>query len=606
MGEGLGERALRFKHDVSHSEPLALTPDPSPAMRERGANKRQKGPGFPSGIIAPFAVFTAIPLSSASPRRRQRSPVAPARLLGPHHFAYYRGYLQGLDLGRLATRYLTPDLDLRQARTTLTWIETELARGVKRLATRPRTDGEAAILTEKTWLAMIVPPAAESASARHTRQRKLLRALDALQPLLLLRPMPGDAVAGWFIPAIANRLAEAGWPTLGALRAAVAADARSWYRHAHGIGEATAREIEAWLRAQSMAPHHTDAPDLAAPALAPLESLLHPVAQPDVHAIQAWLDEYGPEGSHTWRAYRAQAERLLLWTVFVRGKTLATLDAADRDAYQAFLADPQPAAQWVGRRGTPRSSHDWRPFEGPLSASSIVHAVKILKALCAWLTRHGHLRDNPFASAAPPEAATPRIQAGRSLNRAQWQLLRQYVGGLPADDPRTVRLQFMLRLVHATGLRVSEQAQLTVGQLSHADGWRLHVPGNRPRTNALPETVIDALRDHMEARGLGRDVERLPADTPLIGRVLREGDETPLSVAQVAAIWKRCFTRAGQALADSDPGAATHFAQASAHWLRHTAGAHALARGIGRKAVQHQLGHASASTIAAYADPDLH
>lgn len=553
---------------------------------------------------------SAVPSAGQAIRRRQRPPVAPARLLGPQHFAYYRGYLQGLDLGRLATRYLTPGLDLRQARTTLGWIETELARGVKRLATRPRADGEATILTEKTWLAMIVPPAAESATARQTRQRKLLRALDALQPLLLVRPLAGDAVAGWFTPAIASRLAQTGWTTLATLAAAIAADPRSWYRHVRGIGEATAHEIEAWLRMHAMAPHRAGMADprrAEAPALVPLEALRHVSAQADVQAIRAWLEDYGPEGSHTWRAYRAQAERLLLWAIFVRGKPLAKLDADDCQAYLAFLADPQPAAQWVGRRGAPRNGPDWRPFEGPLSPSSIRHATRILKTLCAWLTRQGHLRDNPFASAAQPAAAAaPRIQAGRSLSRTQWQHLKRYVGGLPADDPRTVRLQFMLRLVHATGLRVSEQAQLTVAHLSQSDGWRLHVPGNRPRTNDLPETVVDALRDHMEARGLGRDVERLPADTPLIGRMLREGDDTPLSAAQVAAIWKRCFTRAGQTLADDDPTAATHLAKASAHWLRHTAGAHALARGIGRKAVQHQLGHASVSTSAAYADPDLH
>jgi len=553
---------------------------------------------------------SAVPRAGQAIRRRQRPPVAPARLLGPHHFAYYRGYLQGLDLGRLAARYLTPGLDLRQARSTVAWIETELARGVKRLATRPRADGEAALLTEKTWLAMIVPPAAESASARQTRQRKLLRALDALQPLLLVRPLAGDAVAGWFTPAIANRLAQTGWTTLASLAAAIDADPRRWHRHAHGIGEATAREIEAWLQTHAMAPHRAGMPDTRhaeSPALAPLESLRHAPAQADVQAIQTWLEEYGPEGGHTWRAYRTQAERLLLWAIFVRGKSLATLDADDCEAYLAFLADPQPAALWVGRRGSPRNGPDWRPFEGPLSPSSIGHASRTLKTLCAWLTRQGHLRDNPFASAVPPAAAAaPRIQAERSLSRTQWQHLKRYVGGLPADDPRTVRLQFMLRLVHATGLRVSEQAQLTVGHLSQSDGWRLHVPGNRPRTNDLPETVVDALRDHTEARGLGRDVERLPAETPLIGRVLGEGDDTPLSVAQVAAIWKRCFTRAGQALADEDPTAATRFAKASAHWLRHTAGAHALARGIGRKAVQHQLGHASVSTSAAYADPDLH
>ena len=543
--------------------------------------------------------FTA--LSIATPvRRRQRPPVAPAQLLGPHHFAYYRGYLQGLELGRLASRYLTPGLDLRQARTTLGWIEGELVRGVKRLATRPRHDGEAAILTEKSWLAMIQPPANESVATRQTRQRKLLRALDALQPLLLMRPAPGDSVAGWFAPAIANKLVTAGWSTLATLRQAVADDLRTWYRAAPGIGATTARQIEAWLAEQSMATGMAHRPA----AVAPLESLQGGAAQADAAAIQTWLQGYRPEASHTWRAYRTQAERFLLWTVCARGKTLASLTAEDCHAYLAFLADPQPATQWVGRRGTPRDRHDWRPFEGPLSPSSIGHASKILKVLCTWLVEQGQLAANPFASVARPEAAPPRIQADRSFSRAQWQYLKTFVATLPDVDPRTTRLSFMLRLAYATGLRVSEQAQATIGDLSWTDGWSLAVSGARPRTIALPETAIDALRNHTEARGLGRDIERLPAATPLIGRIKEDGNDGPLSVAQVAAIWKRCFTHAGHALQVDDAAGATHFAQASAHWLRHTTGAHALARGVTRKAVQKQLGHASISTTAIYLDTD--
>ena len=571
-----------------------------------------------SNAVSRIATRSASPTTPPI-RQRQRPPVAPTRLLGPHHFAYYRGYLQGLDLGRLAARYLTPGLDLRQARTTLGWIEGELVRGVKRLATRSRHDGEATLLTEKHWLALITPPAGEAATARQARRRKLLRALDALQPLLLTRPAPGDAVAGWFAPPIASKLAAAGWLTLAALQAAIAGDARSWYRHAHGIGAATAQHIETWLREQSMATGVAGATFQRATgiaALAPLESLQHAAAQADAETIRVWLQGYRPEGSrsessHTWRAYRTQAERFLLWTVFARGKALAALTAEDCAAYLDFLADPQPAAQWVGPRGTPRDRHDWRPFEGPLSPSSIRHATRILKTLCAWLVEHRHLAANPFLTMAQPAGRssprTPRIQVDRSFSRAQWQYLKTFVATLPPDDPRTARLQFMLRLVYATGLRISEQAQATVGDLApvsgddHPHGWTLTVPGARTRTMALPETVVDALRAHMEARGLGRDVERLPARTPLIGRIQPGDADAPLSVTQVAAIWKRCFTRAGQALEGDDASGALHFAQASAHWLRHTAGAHAIARGVARKAVQQQLGHASVTTTAGYA-----
>ena len=47
---------------------------------------------------------------------------SPERKLGRHHLALYRGWLQGVPLKTLADRYLETGLDLRLAKTTLTWI----------------------------------------------------------------------------------------------------------------------------------------------------------------------------------------------------------------------------------------------------------------------------------------------------------------------------------------------------------------------------------------------------------------------------------------------------------------------------------------------------
>jgi site-specific recombinase XerD len=330
-------------------------------------------------------------------------------------------------------------------------------------------------------------------------------------------------------------------------------------------------------------------------------------------AIQDWLGGYQPEGSHTWRAYRTQAERFLLWTVIARGKTLSEMTTEDCGAYLAFLADPQPAAQWVGPRGTSRDRHDWRPFEGPLSPASIRHARKVLGALYVWLVRQQHASINPFASHAVPNASNAsnarqpaRIQVARSFTEPQWLYLRTFASNLPADDPRTARLRFMLRLAYASGLRISEQAGATVGDLTWQDAWVLAVPGTRPRQIPLPEPVIDALRGHMEARGLGRDFERLPATTPLIGRVKDDGTHGALSVAQLGAIWKRFFAQAARQLDATgatdatDAIDATQLTQASAHWMRHTSGAHAIARGVALDVVQQQLGHASRDTTSIY------
>lgn len=645
-------------------------------------------PVRPSDSDTPSAAPDLISGRATPVRRRRRAAVAPTRLLGPHHFAFYRGVLEGVDLARLADRYLDTGKDLRVARATVDWIAEELARGVRRLATRPTSQpasaggtphqvahqaahpgpskafgqggaaggatGMAGITgtppprrwSEAAWHALFHPPAGEGAATRQARRQRQQRTLDALQPLLAARPSADDAVSGWFTPAIAQRLEAAGWPTLGALQAGIAQGGARWYRQVARIGEHTARRIEAWLAEfatelgaippAALVPRRSatvaELASLRPPAtmVAPLESLLLPpaldgrqghnraaagseqriAAQTDLMAIHAWLGVHPPVGGHTWRAYRTQAERFLLWAVFARGKALSDLTVEDCSAYLAFLADPQPAVQWVGARGTPRYRFDWRPFEGPLSPGSVRQAFTIVKSLCAWLVSAQYLRYNPFALLPKPKAAGQgRIKVARSFTETQWQFLRSFAAGLPPDDARTARMQFLLRFAYATGLRISEQAQVTVGDLQQQDLaadqrgiWTLSFvgKGTRAREVHVPAPVIEALRDYLAARGLGRAFERLHPETPLIGRVKTDGQAGRLSVAQLDAIWKGFFAQAAGVLAAEDPAGAARLAQASAHWLRHTFGSHAIARGVALDVVQHQLGHASLATTSVY------
>ena len=64
------------------------------------------------------------------------------RKLGRHHLAFYRGWLQGLALKTLADRYLETGLDLRLARSTLTWIQDT----IRQAALRHGRHGEARLL----------------------------------------------------------------------------------------------------------------------------------------------------------------------------------------------------------------------------------------------------------------------------------------------------------------------------------------------------------------------------------------------------------------------------------------------------------------------------
>lgn len=95
-------------------------------------------------------------------------------------------------------------------------------------------------------------------------------------------------------------------------------------------------------------------------------------ARNDYQAVVEWLELRRPtEGSgnaHTFRAYRKEAERFLLWAIFERGKALSDLDHVDCLEYRRFLGAIGPL--WIGASSVPRWSEHWRPFEGQLGPRS--------------------------------------------------------------------------------------------------------------------------------------------------------------------------------------------------------------------------------------------
>lgn len=155
------------------------------------------------------------------------SPVE--RKVGRHHLALYRGWLQGLDLKDLADRYLETGLDLRLAKSTLTWLRDTLSQAALRHGRR----GEARLLrlhltAERPQKASPIPsledfraerdpsgfyredeliqlyldsfPEARDKRGRQ-RQRLIERQLAALvwiERLLVTDPVPADLVSAWF------------------------------------------------------------------------------------------------------------------------------------------------------------------------------------------------------------------------------------------------------------------------------------------------------------------------------------------------------------------------------------------------------------------------
>ena len=126
----------------------------------------------------------------------------------------------------------------------------------------------------------------------------------------------------------------------------------------------------------------------------PLHSSLERIeAQSDAEAVAAWLAEY-QDSPQTWKCYRREAERLLLWLASQRYQP----QDMNRDMlrqFEAFLENPQPATQWVGPT-RPRHHPQWRPFRGGLSPASRRQSLVILQGMFSWLVEAGWVSHNPF------------------------------------------------------------------------------------------------------------------------------------------------------------------------------------------------------------------
>ncbi|MBN3754322.1 tyrosine-type recombinase/integrase [Paraburkholderia sp. Tr-20389] len=529
-----------------------------------------------------------------------------------------------------------------------------------------------------------------AATLRRQRRNARLRvrqmtALDALARLVAEDPRPDHHVLGWFDTAVALRLADVGLTTLGRLVETINAVGYRWYRHVPRLGETGARRIVTWLahyrdvdglRVGATALAHPAARNLPVPQLrrdpvtgiVPLEYFLIPAdldgshganrnrlknnsrALDDRQAIDFWLADY--ENPNTRLRYRAEAERLLLWAIFAKGKPLSSLDIDDaRDYINGFLVDPQPAAQWVNGTPVPRSDPAWKPFRGPLTVKSRQDALGALKKFFGDLVNAQYLDHNAFfktkvfighqtdeAGNQRRVAAKPRVQIEHSLTREAWAFAMGVLNALP-DSASAARMRFVLAFMYSTGLRRAElcgaftddiSLRYAGAELGSIALLRVVGKGAKERFIPLVPQVLRALGDYLESRGFPRDPLACPTGTPLIpalpdkqdiGRVRREAagrgvdvqaalaglarQARPVHYAKLYAAIRRFFEKANaEALRQNSPHAKA-FAAASPHWLRHTFLSHAVANGMSLESARNFAGHDSLDTTSIYATAEL-
>lgn len=328
-------------------------------------------------------------------------------------------------------------------------------------------------------------------------------------------------------------------------------------------------------------------------------------AEDDWQAVAHWLAEYAGS-AQTQRAYRREAERLLLW-LEERHLSLAQMTRAHLDEFEAFLADPRPREQWVGPV-RPRQDPRWRPFRGPLSPSSRRQSLVILQGMMAWLVEAGWLSRNPFRLMRDKRRRLNNSQrrVERYLERPLWDWLWAWLNE-PLEQGADRRARFLWtrrRLVfgfaYLLAPRINEMSQARMEDLVRREGrwwWQVVGKGGKFAEIPVPPDMIELVREARTLYGEPADPAGDPA--PLLRRL---DGKTALGDNQLYRLIRTIFSQAADCLKEQggDPQAVARLRQATPHWLRHTALTHQAQAGVELRYLAQSARHSRLETTSRY------
>lgn len=266
-----------------------------------------------------------------------------------------------------------------------------------------------------------------------------------------------------------------------------------------------------------------------------------------------------------------------------KGASRNTLDAYRRvlTSYVAFLAESGITAPDDVARSDITSYMSWlaSPEGKGLSARSVAQATSVLKMFHRFMVAEGRATADPTAALGAPKVGG---RLPRALSRDQVSRLLDSPRGF---EPLPVRDRFMLEMLYATGMRISELVGMDVGDLDMVERVAtVHGKGSKWRMVPFGGEAAKAASEYL--RNSRPWLAHSPRTQALVlnargGRLTRQG------------CWKVIKGRAREAgLEDA----------VTPHGLRHTFATHMLEGGASLLVVQELLGHASVATTQIYTE----
>ena len=256
-----------------------------------------------------------------------------------------------------------------------------------------------------------------------------------------------------------------------------------------------------------------------------------------------------------------------------------------RNTLDAYGGDLRLLESWLGKRGKELPEAGKPDLLAFISERTVdgVHPRTLSRQLSTarrfygYLAREGLIDRDPTARIASPRLGRP---LPHSLTESDVEKL---LAAPSLSDPLGVRDRCMLEVLYATGLRVSELVNLTLGQLSLANGvLRVEGKGSKERLTPLGEEAADWVRKFLD--GARREILGEKVSDALFPT--RRGKAMTRQ-----AFWQR-LRKHGAAAGITDG--------LSPHTLRHAFATHLLDHGADLRVVQLLLGHSSLSTTQIY------
>lgn len=263
-----------------------------------------------------------------------------------------------------------------------------------------------------------------------------------------------------------------------------------------------------------------------------------------------------------------------------KGLASNTISAYMRDI-QAFLIDVESTADH-------NSPIEFSPtaiinhlaslqFRG-IAQRSLARKLSSIRSFCAFL------KDEDYRSNDPSESISIQFKARRLPKVIPLGWVDQLLNASDISQREGLRDRAIIEVLYATGLRVSELAALTLGDVNLDHGFLRSIgKGNKERLVPIGKSAIRAIMRYMQN---SRPLFLKHGKTSPYIFLNRTG--TKLSRISIWSIVKRAALHSGAPI------------NISPHTLRHSFATHLVANGADLRAVQEMLGHSSITTTEIY------